>query len=230
MKQIIERLGLSWMILVMVTGIGYAGKYQDKEGQPVYTQLVENQKKFEEIQLGFVESFGKAYENIPLDVLKVDNKEQFLNSAFLEEIDDYQKPGVYQVVLETADGQLMGYFSMDNLDERKQQETEANQEYQKFPEQSAYIRQLYVKPIFQRSGLGSLMVTQALYEFLPNVQHIYVATRRVNEGARKLYEHCGFKESKEVLHGLPNERYMSFELHLSQQLSGNHSPSERHTS
>lgn len=160
----------------------------------------------EEVKTGFLEAFRKAYEPFTAEDLQVKDKDACLKGAFQEEVDDREKKGVYQVMLKTEEGELVGYFSVDNMDERKEH-------YQGFPVHSSYIRLLFVTPPFQRKGVGELMVSKILYEYLPSLKHVFVATRRFNKAAQNLYESLGFKESEKILHDLPQDRYISFELH-----------------
>lgn len=200
-------------LFVNIICVCFANDYVDKKGNRISADIVTIFNKHEKIREGFIDSFGDAYKDVSLETLKVENKETFLYNAFQEEFDDFGQEGVYQIAVEDISGNLVAYFSFNNIDQRIKNNHQAREEFKDFPEKSAYIRQLYVAPSFQKRGIGSLLVNKVIYDFFPSLEHIYVATRRINEPARKLYESCVFKESDKNLHGLPQERYMSFERH-----------------
>lgn len=198
-----------------MTKYRYAGHYQDKAGNLVSTNIHFHQDKLAEIKAGFMDCFEEANKEMPVEALGIDSKEKFIRSIFQREVDDFNRQGVHQAVLESQEGNLTGYVSFNNIDELIEKNSKVQSEFKKLPEKSVYIRQLYVKPSSQKRGIGALIVNKVIYELFPNAEHIYVATRRINNVARKLYEKCGFKESHDNVHGLPHERYMSFELHRS---------------
>lgn len=134
-------------------------------------------------------------------------KTNALEGAFQEEIDVLGKPGVSHIRLETPESKLIGFFSLEDWDI-----------YEERPAgilpHSIYVRQFYILPEFQRQGIGKIAMSTLLKDLNLEVQHVYIATRRINEGAKALYESLGFKERAESLHGLPAEKYISYELHL----------------
>lgn len=134
-------------------------------------------------------------------------KEKALEEAFKEEIGVLGTTGISHVRLETAEHNLIGFFSVENWDIYKESPTG-------FPAHSIYVRQFYVLPSFQRHGIGRIAMSTLLKDLNPSAQHIYIATRRINEGAKTLYEGLGFEERSEALHGLSPEKYISYELHL----------------
>ncbi len=135
--------------------------------------------------------------------------------CFADELNDKGKSGVYQIRVQTQEGRLVAYFSIDNIDEMKKSGTGISSQFAVLPDHSVYIRQFYVDIPFQKQGVGTYIIKTLIPRLFPKSVHIYAATRKINEGARRLYEKCGFKESLEPLHGLSPERYISFEWHRS---------------
>lgn len=186
----------------------------DSRGNVVRSVLISPTATLEQEKAGFFSAFSKAYETFSPEVFKADDKVQFLTLAFQEEIEDQGKKGVYQVRLEDEKGQLLAYFSLDNVDERRAVDLKYGEEYKDFPPNSCCIRQLYVLPEAQRRGIGALIIRKLITHYVPSAKHFYVAISRINEVARRFYVQQDFNETFVVLHNLPKDRYMSLEKHV----------------
>ncbi len=185
---------------------------------PFQARILPSSSDLMEEEKGFKESFLRAYTTFTAEDLfgtertkelgGTDKaKESALAGAFQEEREALGTPGISHVRLETKEGSLIGFFSVEEWDKYVQKPAG-------FPEHSIYVRQFYILPSFQKQGIGKVTMYELLRSMSPSTQHMYIATRRINEGAKALYEGLGFKERVESLHGLPPEKYISYELHL----------------
>lgn len=190
---------------------------------PLQARILTSTDSLGEEKKGMVASFLKAYEAFNAEDLFGSEaaqergggefaKQSVLEEAFQEEIDALGTPGILHVRLETQIGELVGYFSLEDWDIYSKRP-------ENFPSHSIYVRQFYVLPSFQGQGVGKVAMSTLLQQLVPSAQHIYIATRRVNEPAKALYESLGFKERSDSLHGLSPHKYISYERHLGSSLN-----------
>ncbi len=200
--------------------VQYACTIDLKEGAkvPFQAKIIPLSSDLREEEEGFKISFSGLYASFTAVALLGEErteilggpdvaKEKWLEASFQEEREVLGTPGIFHVRLETMIGKLIGCFSVEEWDLYDKKPAD-------FPPNSLYIRQLYILPSFQKQGIGRVAMSSLLRSLRPNAQHVYLATRRINEGARTLYESLGFNERRESLHGLPSEKYISYELHL----------------
>jgi ribosomal protein S18 acetylase RimI-like enzyme len=174
-------------------------KKQNNELQ-VNAQLewISSTQELEKARTAFLKAFSNIYKDIPLEVLRIKNMNDFLNEAFNDEIADMHnsKQKVYYV-LAKVDNKVIGFASFN--------ETEKKGE--------VYIRQLAVDPEFARKGTGSKLVF-SIKEQVPHMNRFVLVTRKVNQCAQQFYKKIGFKVSDYIHEGLSPERYMGLELDL----------------
>lgn len=139
-------------------------------------------------QLVFVEAFKHAYIGLPKNELHLpDTKtlDTFLEEAFLEEVSSFQNANEHDVRFYSAslhneeidDEQIAGYLSVDISSIDKGVEI--------------YMRQLAVKPEYQRRGIGQALIRFAIAD-VDDVERITVSCRKTNSPAKNLYKSLGF--------------------------------------
>lgn len=200
-------------IVLLPFSVSTHANYADKDGNTINVSLISKEQSLSKEKEAFIKAFGVAYQRFTVQDLKVPDKHvvAFLNRAFQEELDDQGKNGIYYFRLTDNTGALVGYFSIERYDELKSLSTDTHLET--FPPKSYYIRQLYVAIPFKRKGIGSLILSHVIPDYFKDVEHIYVAARRINLFALELYKKNGFTETPKGLHGLPEDMYASFEWH-----------------
>ena len=142
----------------------------------------------------FIDAFSEAYKDIPLDVLKVENLQQFLNAAFEDEENDFASKQANTLFISAKDekDRVVGFVSFDNNSDH------------------VYIRSLSVDPEFQGYGLGKALVF-CFSNVFKNCRRLKLVTRKANSCARLFYTKIGFIESAYIHQGLSPERYIGYE-------------------
>lgn len=127
-----------------------------------------------------VNSFMKAYEDVPLSELNPDFKSigdvrRFYEDYFESEFGHYVN-GKLLWVQAFEGGRLLGWATF---------ELESNHE--------AYMNLLAVAPEYQKQGVGRRLVFSICNE-IPSIDTIHVLVRKVNVEGEKFYRHIGFSE------------------------------------
>jgi ribosomal protein S18 acetylase RimI-like enzyme len=119
----------------------------------------------------FLQSFTAAYKDIPLEVLGINNLDDFLHEAFVDEEEAIKRCDQrdHFVIVAYNNGTLAGFASFN---------AEENHSY--------YIRQLSVSPVFQGAGIGQYLV-MSCKKHDEQVAVLRLLARRVNNVARKFY-------------------------------------------
>jgi len=166
----------------------------EQKNAPITVEFVTG-GALEEEKAVFTRSFKDAYKDIPLDVLKVESLDAFLQAAFEDEPLDLNNPNK-KVVCAVAKSEetLVGVIFFEPTER----------------ENEVYIRQMAVDPSMQRKGVGQLLMA-TIQTTLPTTTRLIVATRKVNKPACNFYQKIGFKQCEQVPHGLNPERYVGFE-------------------
>lgn len=151
----------------------------------------------------FVDSFTNVYDNIPLEQLRVRDLDVFLNAAFDVEQEEFLNSNENSVFFEALSdsGEILGFVSFDLQREQN----------------LVYVRQLAVAESFKGQGIGRRLLFSA-FEAMPNLQKIFLVTRRLNTSAIDFYLHLGFTESNNLHSGQDPELYASYEWNLQSQI------------
>ena len=80
---------------------------------------------------------------------------------------------------------------------------------------SVYIKDLVVKPGFQRMGIGRHLIfsLKKIPTLFPNTENIFAVFRRINHKARAFYKKYGFHESSYTQEGYDPDKFVGFEWH-----------------
>lgn len=143
-------------------------------------------------QLVFVEAFKHAYIGLPNNELHLPGTktlDTFLEEAFVEELSSFQNTDEHDVRFYSAslheeekdNEEIAGYLSVDVSSSDKGVEI--------------YMRQLAVKPKFQRRGIGQALIRFVIAD-VDDVKRITVSCRKTNEPAQNLYKSLGFVDDE----------------------------------
>ncbi len=145
-----------------------------------------------------VQGLLKSYSSLNETIQDLTQKlpENITGSFFDIEKEDLkaQKPGVYFIRAMFKE-RVVGYASFEK--------TKAKNEI--------YIRQLIVDPDFERKGIGKKICFDAIFELLPNTEHIVVITRKANSTALGFYHKLGFQECNYMHEGFSPELFIGLE-------------------
>ena len=176
----------------------YAWEFINKSGETVTLDQCEEQD-LPYCKEVFVTAFLEAYKDFSEEQLAVQDKQQFLQSAFSDVYDDFHE-GLQKILVAKLDGTIIGFAGFKPTDEPGQ----------------VYISQLAVTPAHWRSGIGKELVFASL-RLYENCSHLAVIPRRINQVARNFYLKLGFTESNYMHPGYNPQKYVGYEWHLAQE-------------
>ncbi len=142
------------------------------------------------------DSFANCYKDIPKEVLRVSNVEEWLSNHFSDEFLEGLKKDecVYRLVTAKLDGKPAGYALFD---------------LSHCPE-FIYISEMAVDPAYQRKGIGRGLVFSVL-KWFPKIEKIVLITRKVNTQARQFYSSLGFQSTDYMENGYDPELYIGYD-------------------
>lgn len=131
----------------------------------------------------FIDAFGHSYAAAELQKrIEETRSEKYFGKAL----------GKDTILVAEEDGFLLGYVEFGDLALNLEKATIGDQE----------LSRLYVRAEHQRKGIGKALLEAALENTrLRNAKSVYLDVWEKNEGARKLYENYGFKETGEIIDG-----------------------------
>lgn len=150
----------------------------------------------------FLAAFLDRYASLPREKLSLAGKESvecFLTDAFDEEEEAFQASGengaqrFYSARVDEGEGgeeRTAGFLSVDMTD----------------GERDVYLRQMAVKPEWQKRGVGRKLVEFAV-EDASEVQRVTVSVRKFNEEAIRFYRSVGFAEDERCHGSLDSDLY-----------------------
>lgn len=143
----------------------------------------------------FIKAFSKAYKDVSLATLKIENLNSFLKEAFNDAIIDLKNPQKnLSCFVATKDNKVIGVIFFAPTKQVNE----------------VYIAQLAVDPAMQRFQIGTKLMDTVIQTY-PQTKKIVLTTRKINEEARAFYTKSGFTLTTQVFEGYNPERYMSFE-------------------
>ena len=146
----------------------------------------------------FVKEFATYYRKLNSTI---DDERQKLpeitNAAFEDEEKDFKesKSGTYFFRARYKEI-VIGYVSLEKTDN----------------EHEVYIRQLVVDSDFERNGIGKALGFDAVFESIPDTNHVVVITRRSNDKALRFYQKLGFTECPYMHEGYSSEQFVGLEF------------------
>lgn len=146
----------------------------------------------------YVQAFQKAYDPIPLKVLRQPTRDA-MTKYLTDGIDATYSclelfPDTFRCITVYEKNQAVGFLIIDTKN---------------VPEE-IYLAQLVVDPNAQRKGIGKELIDFLFHEF-PEVHRFTLVTRIANESARKFYTSLGFKTSRYMHDGYSPELFIGFE-------------------
>ena len=149
----------------------------------------------------FLKTFQNSYQNISLKTLKQPTRKsmsKWLNQTFDQLYEDFQRSKKYFWFTAKYKGQAVGFLVIDA---------------KKYPQEIS-IELLAVDPSFQGKKIASTMI-RALFHQCQRCSSFFVITRRVLDGAIKLYQSLGFLSSSYLPEGHDQKIYTSFRYEAS---------------
>lgn len=146
----------------------------------------------------FVQEFAGYYRTLNTTITDPMQKlPEITDAAFEDEEKDFEerKPGTY-FFRTTCEGRVVGYASFEKTDN----------------EHEVYIRQLVVDSKFERKSIGRTIGFDAVFNSLPDTNHVVVITRRSNDKALRFYKKLGFTECPYMHEGYSAEKYVGLEF------------------
>lgn len=180
------------LLVLCCAGYCHGWIYQDKYGQ-VYTVEPTRERDLKECEEVFVHAFMEAYRDFSEEQLGIQDKQQFLKSAFADVYDDFNS-GEQKLLTVRSRDQVVGF---------------AGYKPTEIPGQ-IYLTQLSVEPDYWRCGIGTELIF-SVFKIYDEVKSLVVIPRRINRVAREFYLHLGFTESSYMHPGYDPKKYVGYE-------------------
>jgi ribosomal protein S18 acetylase RimI-like enzyme len=145
-----------------------------------------------------VDAVYECYKQIPRSVLQIDastDMRKWIAETWLNILEDLKNPNIHLLVAKKGMAPL-GYAFFDLSD---------------YPRQ-VYIGELAVDPQFKRQGIAKELVQSVLWQ-LPEVEKVYVITRKANFQACGFYKALGFVPSSYIKDDYDKALFTGFVLY-----------------